>query len=88
MEKKQEQQRNHKSKINERKGASLKMFGSSSIKGNDDSSLIGGIIEKGIVSTFKVHETRQALINWTFGLGPSSQKVLSFWLKATVECQD
>ncbi|OMO91937.1 hypothetical protein COLO4_18006 [Corchorus olitorius] len=48
MEKKQEQQSGNKSKKNERKGGSLKIFGSSSINGGD---LVGSVIEKGIVSS-------------------------------------
>ncbi|OMO80002.1 hypothetical protein CCACVL1_13220 [Corchorus capsularis] len=48
MEKKQEQQSGNKSKKNERKGGSLKIFGSSSISGGD---LVGSVIEKGIVSS-------------------------------------
>ncbi|XP_007041718.2 PREDICTED: transcriptional elongation regulator MINIYO [Theobroma cacao] len=51
MEQKQEQQNGNNSKRNERKGGSLKMFGGTSINGDDASSLVGSIIEKGIVSS-------------------------------------
>ncbi|XVF67994.1 hypothetical protein PTKIN_Ptkin10aG0166800 [Pterospermum kingtungense] len=51
MEKKQEQQSSKKSKKTERKVGSLKIFGSSSINEDDASSLVGSIIEKGIVSS-------------------------------------
>ncbi|XP_039059742.1 transcriptional elongation regulator MINIYO-like [Hibiscus syriacus] len=50
MEKKQEQQSGHESKRTERKAASVKIIGSSSINGDDASSLVGSIVEKGIVS--------------------------------------
>lgn len=50
MEKKKEQRSGHKSKRNEGKVASLKVFGSSSTNGDNASSLVGSIIEKGIVS--------------------------------------
>ncbi|KAA3465497.1 transcriptional elongation regulator MINIYO [Gossypium australe] len=50
MEKKQDQRSGHKTKRNEGKVASLRVFGSSSINGDDASSLVGSIIEKGIVS--------------------------------------
>ncbi|XVE93929.1 hypothetical protein REPUB_Repub01dG0236400 [Reevesia pubescens] len=51
MDKKQEQQSGDKIKRNERKVASLKIPGSSSINGDDATSLVGSIIEKGIVSS-------------------------------------
>ncbi|XWS62608.1 hypothetical protein CRYUN_Cryun06bG0025700 [Craigia yunnanensis] len=51
MEKKQEQESGNKSKRNGRKGDSLKVFGSTSINGDDASSLVGSIIEKGIISS-------------------------------------
>ncbi|KAL4319862.1 hypothetical protein GQ457_18G018630 [Hibiscus cannabinus] len=47
MEKKQEKQSGHKS---ERKAASLKTIGSSSVNEDDASGLVGSIVEKGIVS--------------------------------------
>ncbi|KAE8724924.1 F-box protein SKIP23-like isoform X1 [Hibiscus syriacus] len=59
MEKKQEQQSGLKSKRNERKAASVKIIGSSSINGDDASSLVGSIVEKGIVSNDNISKPIQ-----------------------------
>ncbi|KAK8522248.1 hypothetical protein V6N13_115223 [Hibiscus sabdariffa] len=51
MEKKQEQQSSHKSKRTEGEAVPLKVFGSTSINGDDDASgLVGSIVEKGVIS--------------------------------------